>query len=203
MRDGQGKVSALATDAIVLDTLPPEGCCRPSPSTAARYRWSAAAGAGWSVLGAVCGSTAPAAAARKPGYEGAGLTTTPQASPTAKTYAFRLRHRRAWQRRLHRPTTATPAGRPGDTGTLSINDGAYWTRSRVVELEMGAIEGATEMCVSNSSRRDLEMRRQFHVVDPSQRAGCLDPPLVPQQHRAGVFPVTASVGLDSVKPSER
>ena len=50
-------------------------------------------------------------------------------------------------------TTATPAEASGDAGTLSINDGAYWTRSRVVELEMSAgIEGAAR-CACRTLRR--------------------------------------------------
>ena len=213
VRDSRGRVSEVAPDAIVLDTVAPTGSSLSAIGIngGGVLTWSAATEAGVGLerywVQSASGTTAPSSCSSGTQvYEGAGLTTTITGLSNGQAYAFRLCATDALGNEGSLATaTVTPAEASGDAGTLSINGGTYWTDNRVVQLTMSAgIENATHMCVSDSSSCETWISAQDELEWTM--------PNIQGAHTVHLWyrnsigqespPVTAAVGLDTIDPSE-
>ncbi len=211
-RDSLGRESAMASDTIVLDTIAPSGSTFTATAldAGALLQWTAASDAGAGVdsywVQRLDGATTPVDCSDGTRvFSGAGLTTTVTGLANDSTYSFRLCSTDKLGNDGSLATaTVTPTESAGGPGSISINDGAQWANSRVVTLALtSGMDSPTQLCLSSTS----ECSNWQDVADSVEWT--LD--AEQGQHSVSVWyrnaygqespPATASIGLDTQKPS--
>jgi subtilisin family serine protease len=213
VRDSRGRVSEVVTDSIILDTVAPTGASLSALSIngGAVLTWTAATDAGAGVdaywVQYASGGSAPSDCARGTrAYSGPGLTTTVNGLPNGQIHGFRLCGTDTLGNDASLATaTVTPSESAGAPGTLTINDGAYWTNQRVVTLSMTpGISAATEMCISNTSACDTWQTASEAVswTLPGEQGAHTVYLWYRNAYGQESPPTTASAGLDTLRPSD-